>query len=111
MRAEFPAKVRAAAFLRADGKCEICHAKIVGRAEYDHIIPDGLGGTPDLDNCQVTCSKCHRLKTSSEDVPRIAKAKRQQRSHIGAKAKRPFPGSKASSWKKRMDGTTERRER
>jgi 5-methylcytosine-specific restriction enzyme A len=46
-------------------------------------------------------------------VPRIAKAKRQQRAHLGAKARksRPIPGSRASGLRKRMDGTVERREK
>ena len=84
MRQEFPSKVKLAAWERCGGKCEQCLTRIIGRADYDHIIPDALGGEPVIDNCQVLCPKCHRLKSATEDVPRIAKAKRQQRKAIGA---------------------------
>lgn len=84
MRREFPASVKLAAWERCGGKCEKCLTRIIGRAEYDHVLPDALGGEPTIENCECLCSKCHRLKTSGEDVPRIAKAKRQQRKAIGA---------------------------
>lgn len=84
MRREFHPKVKIAAFERCKGICESCHARILGRPEYDHIIPDAMGGEPELSNCQVLCSKCHRLKTSGEDVPRIAKTKRTKRKNINA---------------------------
>lgn len=92
MRKEFPAKVKLAAWERCGGNCESCHARILGRPEYDHVLPDALGGEPTLENCEVLCSKCHRIKTSGADVPRIAKAKRQQRKAIGAwpKSRRPL---------------------
>lgn len=94
MRAsEFTAKIKIEAWQRCGGYCEDCLARIVGRAEYDHRLPLALGGASDINNIQVLCAKCHRLKTSGEDVPRIAKAKRQQRKAIGAwsKPKRKIP--------------------
>lgn len=92
MRREFSAKVKLEAWERCGGTCEICLTRIVGRPEYDHILPDALGGEPVLANVQVLCAKCHRIKTSGEDVPRIAKAKRTQRKAIGAwpKSSRPL---------------------
>lgn len=92
MRREFPAPVKLLAWDRCGGCCEQCLARIVGRPEYDHILPDALGGEPVLANCQVLCSKCHRLKTSGQDVPRIAKTKRTKRKAIGAwpKSSRPL---------------------
>ena len=84
MRHEFPSKVKIAAFERCAGKCEQCLTRIIGRPEYDHIIPDALGGGPTIDNCAVLCCKCHRLKTSGQDVPRIAKTKRTKRKAINA---------------------------
>jgi 5-methylcytosine-specific restriction endonuclease McrA len=64
----------------------------VGRAEYDHALPDFFTKDASAENCRVLCSKCHRLKTSTEDVPRIAETKRQQRKNVGAwpKTKRPL---------------------
>jgi len=110
-RREFPAKVRVAAFQRANGSCEACTAKLMpGKIAYDHILPDQLGGEPTLENCACICSACHTAKTSRQDVPSIAKAKRVQQKHLLRKtSSRPLPGSKASGIRKRMDGTVERR--
>lgn len=108
MRREFPAKVKVAAFERSGGRCELCTAPLmVGKINYDHRVPDALGGEPALANCEVLCLACHGAKTASGDVPRIAKAKREQAAHIGAKARPrcPLPGSRASKWKRKLDGT------
>lgn len=94
MRRDFPAKVKAIAFQRANGCCEnpICRAKIAApKLAYDHILPDALGGEPTLENCQVLCLECHQEKTGT-DVGRIRKADRQHRNHIGAKARIGFRG-------------------
>ena len=82
-RIEFPPKVKTQAFQRAKGHCEECKCRIVS-AEYDHRIPWAMGGESTLENCVCLCSKCHRLKTFSEDIPNIAKAKRREAKHIGA---------------------------
>lgn len=111
-RREFPAKIRVAAFERANGHCEGCTARLVaGKFRYDHVLPDALGGEPTLANCAVLCTACHGAKTAKGDVPRIARMKRLRAKHIGAttRTSRPMPGSKASGLRKRMDGTVERR--
>jgi len=95
-RREFSAKVRALAFERAGGHCEGCTARLtVGKFAYDHVVPDALGGEPVLTNCEVLCTNCHGAKTHKGDVPRIAKAVRTNRKHIGA---RPRPKHR---WPKR----------
>ncbi|MGQ3671836.1 HNH endonuclease [Xanthobacter sp. TB0136] len=70
-----------------------------------------LGGEPTLDNCQVLCRACHGEKTFKKDVPTIAKAKRIRDRNIGIKRRKgpPMPGSKASKWKHKMDGSVELR--
>lgn len=117
-RKEFSRSTKAAAFLRADGRCEgtlddgsRCPTKLtVGKFHYDHDNPDGLTGEPTLENCKCLCLGCHKVKTK-EDRSRIDKAKRQQASHIGAKTRkgRPMAGTKASGLRKRMNGQVERR--
>lgn len=91
-RREFSKKTRAEAFMRCGGLCEGCGARLkTGEGEYDHRIPDALGGEPTLDNCQVLCVPCHRgagAKTA-QDVKAIAKVKRIQMKHSGA-----WPASK-----------------
>lgn len=106
-RREFSSKIKLAAFERCKGLCEKCGMKVIGRPEYDHILPDWLGGEPTLENCECLCSKCHRLKTSTQDVPRIAKTKRTKAKSVGAtRPKQSFPGGKNSKWKKTISGRT-----
>lgn len=103
-RKEFTKKVKLAAFQRADGRCEKCFARLLsGGVEYDHDLPDALGGEPTLANCKVLCAKCHREKTSNTDVPTIARSNRRRNSHAGIKKVRRGPamaGGKDSGWKK-----------
>ncbi len=111
-REEFPAKVKVAAFDRANGRCEVCSARLfVGKFQYDHIIPTAVGGPPTLENCRVACTACHGKKTATVDVPAIAKSERIKRKNIGAKTKsgRPMPGTKRSPWKHKMGNGWERR--
>jgi len=107
-RREFPAKVKESAYERANGQCEMpgCgHRLELGRFHYDHRIPDGLGGEPTLDNCQVLCHPCHNTKTGRKDIPAIAKTKRIGRRLKGIKKRSAFACSRNSKWKKRIDGT------
>lgn len=89
MRLEFPAKVKLAAYKRSlkDGHChcEECGVRVRGLPEYDHIKPDGLGGEPTLDNCQVLCGPCHREKTHQHDRPIMQKADNQRKAAAGIK--------------------------
>ena len=86
MRREFPARVKVAAYERSGGKCEACKAPLrPGKFAYDHVLPDGLGGAPVIENCAVLCDACHGVKTGRQDVPQIAKMKRQRAKFIGAK--------------------------
>lgn len=94
-RSEFPPSVRLKAFRRASWCCEKCTAPLsVGKFQYDHIIPDGLGGKPTLENCMVLCDACHKVKTHLGDRPIMTKADNQRKAHIGAK---PAPARKIQS--------------
>lgn len=109
-RQEFKPKIMAQAALRANGRCEGCTRRLMpGDFHYDHVIPDALGGLPTLENCQVLCRSCHSVKTAKEDVPRIAKAKRNYRKSNGIRKPSRFPAARTSIWKKRMDGSVVRR--
>lgn len=108
MRREFPAKIKVDAFTRAKGCCELCNSGVKlrhGDIFYDHRIPDGLGGEPTLENCQVLCRSHHDEKTRKADVPAIAKSKRIQRREMGIKKRSTFACAKTSKWKKKLDGT------
>lgn len=90
-RSEFSKGTKRDAFARALGRCEECTQSLAGRrAEYDHIIPDYIGGTNDLDNCRVLCPKCHRSKTVNEDRPKIDKTRRLTDKAAGLRKGRGF---------------------
>lgn len=109
-RRNFSNRTKLIAWDRCGGFCECCRQKILGVAEYDHRVPDGLDGEPTLENCQVLCARCHRMKTSKLDVPAIAKGNRIEKKRAGLKTSRPMPGSKRSGWKKPMNGPPVRRD-
>ena len=107
-RKEFSKKVRLEAYQRSGGNCEECSAKLYpGKYDYDHVVPDTMGGLPTLENCRVLCTACHSRKTGTRDAPAIAKSNRVRAKHLGLKVKRgpPMPGSRRSKWKRKMDGS------
>jgi len=112
MRREFPSSVKEQAYKRSNGNCEQCTRKLgPGDVFYDHVIADGLGGPPELKNCAVLCRSCHDTKTRTSDVPLIAKGRRVRRRHIGIRKRGSFATNRDGPFRKRMDGTVERRRR
>lgn len=104
-RAEFPNRVKFAAFERANGRCEKCTALLMpGKFRYDHIIPDWIGGANTLENCQAICLACDKPKTAG-DQRDIAKVKRVRSKHAGIRKRSSFACGRDSKWKKRVDGT------
>lgn len=60
--------------------------------EYDHDNPRELSADDSLGNLAAMHPACHSEKTTSEDVPRIAKAHRQERlTRAREPSRRPFP--------------------
>ena len=107
-------KTRLSLFQRTKGHCQSCQSKIhPGQIwEVDHIILLALGGANEPQNLQTLCKICHQYKTNQNDIRQIAKAKRQEIKHLGAK--RPDPTSqwlcgKQSKWKKKITGEIVRR--
>jgi 5-methylcytosine-specific restriction protein A len=92
-RTEFSSAVRKAAWERCQGKCEACTAKLFpGRFQFDHDVPDGLGGEPVLSNCKVLCTACHGAKTVEQDRPVMQKADNIRNKHLGlGRVKAKFP--------------------
>ena len=107
-RVRITAKTRADIFLRHEGMCHLCSMKVLPGQEWDvsHEQPLEAGGRDDESNWLVAHRKCHRVHTSTVDMPMIAKVKRIHQNHIGAsQSKSPLPGGRFSKWKKKMDGT------
>jgi 5-methylcytosine-specific restriction enzyme A len=90
-RKEFTRKVKAAAHLRAGGKCDGCGAKLkTGEGEVDHKIEAHDGGAATLDNAQVLCRPCHAAKTAGF-VKRLRKAERVRDKASGALTSKSAP--------------------
>lgn len=122
-RHEFPKPVKREALLRSGGLCEgeghlyglaegvRCNRDLAYGVHFDHVNADSNGGKPTLENCAAVCPHCNMHKAYKHDTPRAAKLKRQRDKHNGIRTRKgaPIPGSKASGWKRKLDGTTERR--
>ena len=63
--------------------CEGCGA-LAKRWQIDHIRPDGLLGEPTLANAQLLGECCYATK-NADDTATIARAKRREAKHLGAK--------------------------
>ncbi|GGE36102.1 hypothetical protein GCM10007276_11970 [Agaricicola taiwanensis] len=106
-RREFSNPTKRDAAARANGHCEECGMRLrFGEFHYDHILPCALGGEATLENCQVLCHPCHKHKTSKQDVPQIAKMKRQRDAARGIRRNK----QKIKGWQK-FDGTPVRASR
>lgn len=105
-------KQRLQMFMEHKGICCLCGGKIDGVRESwtdEHIEPLWRNGTNDMANRAPAHMKCARGKSGQENIDR-AKGRRVAEKHFGAKvSKNPMPGSRRSPWKKRIDGTVERR--
>jgi 5-methylcytosine-specific restriction endonuclease McrA len=88
-RTEFTRKTKQAALLRSGLRCEAsgprygldegqrCNCSLTLGVQYDHDVPDQLGGDNSLENCRSICVQCHRIKTRG-DIKQIRKSDRQR---------------------------------
>jgi 5-methylcytosine-specific restriction endonuclease McrA len=95
------------------GICALCSRRIhAGESWVDeHLRALGLGGSNNTNNRAPVHEKCAKVKTHDIDMPAIVKAKAQKRAHLGVKESKwpALPGTKRSAWKRKLDGTLERR--
>lgn len=110
--AAIPARVQLRVFNKFGGNCAKCTRRLEpGKWACDHIVALINGGRHAEDNFQPLCtSPCHSAKTAI-DVSIKSKNYRVAASHVGIKLRksRPMPGSKASPFKRKLNGTIERR--
>lgn len=107
-----PRRVRDRVWLRECGKCHRCERKIPSGDSWiiEHRIAIINGGANGEVNLCLTCSWCKPHKDAA-DVAQKAKDYRVRSKHIGLhKAKAIMPGSRASKWKKLLNGQVVRRE-
>ncbi len=99
-------------FDASGGRCHWCGVKLrVGEAwTPDHVARLADGGPDSLANIKPIHRRCH-LDKNAQEAAVAAKADRTAARHWGIERPpaRPFPGSRASPWKKKLDGTIERR--
>lgn len=102
-----PPRVRLRIFEAHGGICHITGRKIRpgDKWDCDHIIALCNGGEHRESNLAPAIREAHRAKTA-EDVAQRAKDDRVRKKHLGIhRPKQIVPGSKASRWKKKLDGT------
>jgi 5-methylcytosine-specific restriction protein A len=117
-RPTLSAKERRRLFVLHGGLCHVCRLSVdpvKDRWDIEHVIPRAMFRDPreaDTDGNMKPChyNPCHVQKTKA-DIGRISKAKRTQNKHEGMKRSKypPMMGTKASGWKRKMDGSWERR--
>jgi 5-methylcytosine-specific restriction endonuclease McrA len=112
-RAEFSKKTKLLAWDRCGGHCEATfkghcnHARIIGTPIYDHILVEYTSHDNSLENCQVLCSRCNKIKTYKADRPAIDKTRRIIEKRAGLrKSCRGFrkPPDGYDPWTRRMKG-------
>ena len=113
-RTEFSRATRQAALKRSGLKCEAsgpryglkvgqrCNCNLSLGVQFDHDVPDQLGGDNSLENCRAVCVQCHRIKTRG-DIQQIRKSDRQRDKHNGIL--KPKSSLSKSKFKKLLDGT------
>lgn len=103
-----PPRVKLRVFDRCKERCAVCTLEIRGKLtpEYDHIVALINGGQHRESNLQVLCSECHKDKTR-QDVAEKSETYGRRLKAVGIKARsgRPMPGSRASKFKRKMDGS------
>jgi len=107
-RARLSTAARFALLQREEYRCHLCRGPItVGQAwDVSHEIPLELNGADDEANRRAAHRKCHRGHTAAIDLPAIARAKRIEASHHGARVSRqPMRGGRDDRLKRKMDGT------
>jgi len=85
--------------LEPDHRCN-CHLSL--GVQFDHDVPDQLGGDNSLENCRAICVQCHRIKTRG-DIQQIRKSDRQRDKHNGTFFKKSNMSN--PRFKKMMNGT------
>lgn len=110
-----PDRVRVRVFLKFEGKCHKCGRKInAGAGESwicDHVQAIINGGANRESNLKPLCEWCDDNVKTPADVAEKSKTYEVRKRHLGIKPKsgRPIMGSKRSGWKRKFDGTVERR--
>lgn len=108
----FPPRVRLRILKAHGNRCASCTRDIRPGDTWtcDHIIAVINGGPNRESNGQPLCEWCNPKKNAADMAVKSKTASSQKKQYGLAKPKgRPLGGSKASGWRKRMNGQVERR--
>lgn len=90
-RKGFTPKQRLAVFEAAEGRCEVCKAKLMPGWQIDHILARTLGGKHEPANWRAICGPCHQPKSVAE-TKATAKINRIHAREDGTrKPRKPIP--------------------
>lgn len=108
-----PARVKARIVMAQDGICACgCGVKLGAAGEgidFDHTKALILGGENRESNLRALRRPCHAVKTR-QDVKQKSVEARKRNKHLGFQGpKSTLPGSRGSKWKRKINGTVERR--
>ena len=104
-----PARVKARIILAQNGICACgCGVKLGAageRIEFDHTTALILGGENRETNLRALRSRCHAGKTREDVAQKSTEARKRAKFYGLHKPKQVMPGSRASKYKKKLDGT------
>ena len=105
-----PPRVKLRVFDAHKGVCHICTVKISGKAwDTDHVKALINEGENRESNLAPAHDACHTVKTANDVAEKSAIAASRKKFLGITKSKNPIPGSRGTKWRRRMDGTVERR--
>jgi len=106
-----PPRVRLRVFLAYEGICQCgCGTKINNKPwQCDHKAAIINGGENRESNLHPLLDEHHKLKTKKDVAEKAITYKKRLKNYGVKKSKWAMPGSKASGWKRKMDGSWERR--
>ena len=87
------------------GICVLCGQQIRAGEKWvdEHLRALALGGSNDMDNRAPVHVACAKAKTNEDDLPRIAKAKRQKMAALGIRRNGPKIHSRGFPKKERRE--------
>ncbi|MDO9381872.1 MAG: HNH endonuclease [Hyphomicrobiaceae bacterium] len=106
-----PPRVKLRIIERYGRRCYLTGDVLVpGQIEFEHVIAIVNGGTNRESNIAPANRPAHQIKTRADTAIKTKRAKSLKKRYGLTKPKRPMDGSKASPFKKHMDGSVSMRE-
>ena len=107
----FPPRVRLRILHRYMDRCARCGREVRPGTHFtcDHIIAIINGGQNRETNGQPLCDWCNAAKNASDVTDKRKVANVSKKAYGLKQSRNPIPGGRRTKWRRRMDGTVERR--